>query len=405
MTDVLSQLPEFPMPRDPKCPFDPPPDLKQLRAEAPVTRVRLEDGLTAWLITRYEDQREILSDPRITAETTHPNYPHASIGIKPVQQASRTIFTMDNPDHDNYRRMLTKDFMAKRVQALRPRIQEIVDGFIDDLLARTPPVDFLETFALQIPSLVICEILGVPYADHGFFQERARVFFSRTATREENIKAAKDLGDFIAKLADEKDREPTDDLISRLVVNQMRKGTMTRDEVVDTARTLLVGGHETTASMIALSTLAWLRHPEQLDEIRESDDPQLIANAVEEMLRYLHVTHNGRRRVALEDIEIGGQLIKAGEGIIAANDAGNRDETVFPDPDVLDIHRNARHHIAFGYGIHQCLGQQLARVELQVIYSTLFRRIPTLRLAIPFEKVPFKNTMIVYGVHELPVTW
>jgi cytochrome P450 len=171
------------------------------------------------------------------------------------------------------------------------------------------------------------------------------------------------------------------------------------------ASLMLIAGHETTANMIGLGTLALLEHPEQLAELRETEDPKLVANAVEELLRYLTIVHSGRRRVATEDIEVAGQLVRAGEGIILANDIGNRDATQFPEPDQLDIHRQARHHVAFGFGVHQCLGQPLARMELQVVYSTLYRRIPTLTLAIPFEDVQFKHDMGVYGVHSLPVTW
>jgi hypothetical protein len=158
--------------------------------------------------------------------------------------------------------------------------------------------------------------------------------------------------------------------------------------------------------MIALGTLALLRNPEQLAVVRETDDPKVIAGTVEEMLRYLTIVHNGRRRVAIEDVEIDGQLIRAGEGVILANDAGNRDPDVFPgDPDQLDVLRDARHHVAFGYGIHQCLGQPLARVELQVVYGTLYRRLPKLALAVTFEEIPFKHDMLIYGVHNLPLTW
>jgi cytochrome P450 len=157
--------------------------------------------------------------------------------------------------------------------------------------------------------------------------------------------------------------------------------------------------------MIGLGTIALLENPAQLAELRDAEDPKLIANAVEELLRYLTIVHTGRRRVATEDVEIAGQLVRAGEGVILANDAGNRDETAFPEPDRLDIHRQARHHIAFGFGVHQCLGQPLARMELQVVYSTLYRRIPTLALAVPVEDVQFKHEMAVYGVHSLPVTW
>ncbi|MEU7893408.1 cytochrome P450 [Nonomuraea sp. NPDC049152] len=168
---------------------------------------------------------------------------------------------------------------------------------------------------------------------------------------------------------------------------------------------MLIAGHETTANMIALGTLALLEHPDQLAMLRETDEPKLFASAVEELLRYMNITHNGRRRVALADIEIAGQVIRAGEGIIMANDIANRDPSVFPDPDRLDIRRDARRHVAFGFGVHQCLGQPLARMELQVVYGTLYRRIPTWRLAATLDELPFKHDGSVYGVYELPVTW
>ncbi|RDI34771.1 cytochrome P450 [Lentzea flaviverrucosa] len=168
---------------------------------------------------------------------------------------------------------------------------------------------------------------------------------------------------------------------------------------------MLLAGHETTANMIALGTLALLEHPDQLARLRESDDPAFVSSAVEELLRYLHITHNGRRRVALQDVEIAGETIRAGEGVIMAGDIGNRDPSVFPDPDRLDLGRNPRQHVAFGFGVHQCLGQPLARMELQVVYSTLYRRIPALRLATGLENIPFKHDGSVYGVYELPVTW
>ena len=168
---------------------------------------------------------------------------------------------------------------------------------------------------------------------------------------------------------------------------------------------MLIAGHETTANMIALGTLALLQNPDQLALLRNGGDPKLVAGAVEELLRYLNITHNGRRRVALADIEIAGEVIRAGEGLIMANDIANRDPAVFPDPDRLDIQRDARRHVAFGFGVHQCLGQPLARMELQVVYSTLYRRIPTLRLATSVDQIPFKHDGAVYGVYELPVTF
>jgi hypothetical protein len=396
-----TRVPAYPMKRD--CPFDPPPELRRIQAESPITRVRLWDGSNPWLITDYPDQRAVLSDPRFSADVRRPGYPHVTAASQARRKRSRTFISMDEPEHGTYRTMLTGTFMIKKVEALRPRIQRIVDGLIDAMLDGGPPADLVSAFALPVPSLVICELLGVPYAEHAFFQRCSRVLVSSRSTAEEAVAAADELKDYLTHLLARKAADPADDLLSRLVTEQAE--TMSRSQIADMAMLLLVAGHETTANMIGLGTLTLLQHPDQLAELRESEDPKLIAGAVEELLRYLSIVHSGRRRVATEDVEIGGRLIRAGEGVIVATDAGNRDATAFPDPDVLDIHRRARHHVAFGYGVHQCLGQPLARVELQVVYGTLYRRVPTLRQAVPLEEIRFKHDMLVYGVHELPVSW
>ena len=398
-----THVPAYPMRRE--CPFDPPPELRRLRAESPVSRVRLWDGSHPWLITGYDDQRAVLADPRFSADVTRPGYPHITAASAARRKRSRSLISMDEPEHGRYRKMLTSTFMIKKVEALRPRIQGIVDGLIDDLLAGSPPADLVTAFALPVPSLVICELLGVPYADHEFFQRCSRIIVSSRSTAEDSIATSDELKDYLVRLVDAKNTEPADDLLSRLVVDQLRTGVMTRSQIADMGLLLLIAGHETTANMIALGTLTMLQHPDQLAELRASSDPKLIAGAVEELLRYLNIVHSGRRRVAVADVEIGGRLIRAGEGVIVATDVGNRDAGAFPDPDVLDIHRPARHHVAFGYGVHQCLGQPLARVELQVVYGTLYRRMPTLRAAVPVEEIRFKHDMLVYGVHELPVSW
>jgi cytochrome P450 len=395
-----TRVPAYPMRRD--CPFDPPPELGRMRAEDPVTRVRLWDGSRPWLITGYADQRAVLADHRFSADVRRPGYPHVTAASQARRRRSRAFISMDEPEHGRYRKMLTGTFMIKRVEALRPRIQRIVDDLIDAMLADGPPADLVSAFALPVPSLVICELLGVPYADHDFFQRCSRVLVSSRSTPEDAVAAADELKDYLVRLLARKADDPADDLLSRLVVEQAE--TMTRSQLADMAVLLLVAGHETTANMIALGTLTLLQHPDQLAELR-AGDPALVASAVEELLRYLNIVHSGRRRVAVEDVEIGGRLIRAGEGVIVATDSGNRDATAFPDPDVLDIHRRARHHVAFGYGVHQCLGQPLARVELQVVYGTLYRRVPTLRRAVPLEEIRFKHDMLVYGVHELPVSW
>ncbi|MCF3961099.1 cytochrome P450 [Streptomyces fuscigenes] len=393
-------LPEFPMPRAAGCPFDPPPALRQKQQEGPLATVGLPDGRTAWVVTRYADQRALLADPRVSADVTRPGYP-AQV---PVTGNSIGFILMDDPEHARLRRMVTAPFTIKRVEALRPRVQEIVDGLLDEMLAGPGPVDLVRAFALPVPSLVICELLGVPYADHGFFQENSTTIIRRTATAEDRAAALGKLTEYLDDLVGQKLDHPADDLLSGLA-ERVRAGELPRAEAARIGVLLLIAGHETTANMIALGTLALLRHPDQLDALRAATDPKQVAGAVEELLRYLHITHSGRRRVATADIELGGRTIRAGDGLILANDIGNRDPDAFPDPDRLDIGRDARHHVAFGFGVHQCLGQPLARMELQVVYSTLYRRVPTLRLAADLDAVPFKHDGSVYGVYELPVTW
>jgi cytochrome P450 len=412
MKEILAELPAFPMQRAAGCPFDPPPGYRKLQAEAPISKVRLWDDSTAWLITGYEDQRSLLGDRRVSSDTMHPGYPHITPGEASrantpaaLREVPRVFVALDDPEHARIRRMITGPFAIKRVEALRPAVQRIVDGLIDDMLAGPKPVDLVEAFALPVPSLVICEMLGVPYADHDFFQRNSRIIVSRGSSPEAAREARGNLVDYLDELITEKLANPAEDLLSNLAAEQVATGGLTQRDLAVLGMFLLAAGHETTANMIALGTLALLEHPDQLADLRQTDDPKLVASAVEELLRYLTVLHMGRRRVALADIEIRGHVIKAGDGMIMALDAGNRQADVFADPDQLDIHRDARRHTAFGFGVHQCLGQPLARVELQVVYSTLYRRIPQLRLAADLADVPFKHDGLVYGVYELPVTW
>ncbi|HEY3687038.1 MAG TPA: cytochrome P450 [Streptosporangiaceae bacterium] len=394
--------PEFPMARAAGCPFDPPPELKDHQEAGPLTRVRIADGSTPWLVTRYAEQRALLADPRVSADITNPGYP--SPAPRPTGGPSVGFILMDDPEHARLRRMVTAPFTVKRIEALRPSVQKIVDDLVDELLAGPRPADLVEAFALPVPSLVICALLGVPYADHAFFQDNSKVVIRRSARPEDRTEALTRLGAYLHDLLGQKIAEPAGDLLSGLAA-RVTAGELTRSEAAQIGVLLLIAGHETTANMIALGTLALLENPAQLDRLRAADDPKVVAAAVEELLRYLHITHNGRRRVALEDIEIGGEVIRAGEGLILANDIGNRDPGAFPDPDRLDLGRDARRHVAFGFGVHQCLGQPLARMELQVVYGTLYRRIPTLRAAADLSDIPFKHDGSVYGVYELPVTW
>lgn len=416
MTGTLSEttegIPEFPMKRAAGCPFDPPPELMAKQHEGPLVRVRLWDGSTPWLVTRHADQRAVLADRRVSADPNKPGYPSQA----PLRQDSDEdgdsstrigFILMDDPEHARLRRMVTAPFMVKRIAAMRPAVQRIVDDLIDDLLAGPKPVDLVQAFALPVPSLVICELLGVPYDDHAFFQDNSGKLVSRSVPVEEREAASRALGTYLHDLIGRKMTDPGDDLLSGLT-ERIDAGELTQRQAAGIGVLLLLAGHETTANMIALGTATLLQHPDQLALLREagdSGDDALVASAVEELLRYLNITHGGRRRVAVEDLEVGGQLVRAGEGLIVANDIGNRDPEVFDDPNRLDVSRGARNHVAFGFGVHQCLGQPLARLELQIVYGTLYRRIPTLRLAGDLDEIPFKHDSSVYGVYELPVTW
>jgi cytochrome P450 len=399
---MSTTTPEFPMQRAARCPFDPPPALRDLQEEGPLAKVRLSDDSTAWLVTRYADQRAVLGNPKVSAEADRPGYPNPNASEGGSSKIS--FILMDDPEHARLRRMVTASFTTKRVAAMRPAIQKIVDDLIDAMLAGPKPVDLVEAFALPMPSLVICELLGVPYADHDFFQDNSKVIISRHATPQQNHAAMVALFAYLDGLMTKKIAEPGDDLLSGLA-ERVKAGELSREDAAQMGILLLIAGHETTANMIALGTLALLQHPDQLALLRGSDDPKLVASAVEELLRYLNIPHNGRRRVALEDIEVAGRTIRAGEGLIMPNDIANRDPGAFPEPDRLDLAREARHHVAFGFGVHQCLGQPLARVELQVVYSTLYKRIPTLALATDLDQIQFKHDGSVYGVYELSVTW
>jgi cytochrome P450 len=310
-----------------------------------------------------------------------------------------SLISMDPPEHGPARRAVVGEFTVKRMAALRPRIQEIVDEHIDAMLAGPRPADLVQALSLPVPSLVICELLGVPYADHDFFQARTTALLRRTTPADKRVAAVTELNSYLDELITRKTKEPTDDLLGR----QIQRGESERDDLVALAFLLLVAGHETTANMISLGTIGLLEHPEDIAAIKA--DPGKTLGAVEELLRYYTIVDFATSRFAKEDVEIGGQLIRAGEGVLGLANTANHDPDVFANPFDLDIERGARHHVAFGFGAHQCLGQNLARMELQIVFDTLFRKIPGLKLAVPAAELPFKDDANVYGVYELPVTW
>ncbi len=402
-----TDLPEFPMPRRP--PFDPPSEYARMRVDGPVTRAMMPSGEPAWLISGHEHVRRILADPRVSSDRTQPGFP-SIVRITDEQRRrmsgfGRSLIGTDPPEHTAQRRMLITEFTVRKVAALRPRIEQIVNERIDAMLAEKHcdrPVDLVKELALPVPSLVICELLGVPYADRDFFQGRTRVLIRRSPPPEEREAVSEELREYFDRLITTKAADPGDDLLGRLIEHNRETEVFSHELLVGLATLLLLAGHETTANVIALGTLALLEHPEQRAAL--ANDPNLAPAAAEELLRYLTIVEAGFR-IATADIEIAGATIKAGEGIVALGASANRDATAFGRPDELDIERGARHHVAFGYGIHQCLGQNLARMELDVVFRTLFRRIPGLKLAVDVGDLPFKDDAFIYGVYELPVSW
>ncbi|GAA3719321.1 cytochrome P450 [Gordonia hankookensis] len=410
MSDTATELrnetaPHFPMDRDMRCPFAPPEGTRVLREKNPVSRVEIWDGSKPWLVTGHEQQKALLNDPRISVDETLPGFPHWNEGMAAnVSMRPKSVFNSDGEVHAHFRRMMTRAFTFKRVTALRPFIQQTTDELIDAMLDGPKPGDLVTALALPLPSIVISQMLGVPYENHSFFQENSVKSVDRYATPDDNMQAFAAMFMFMNELVEQKMTDPADDVLSDFA-RRAKDGEIEPAEAAQMGLGMLIAGHETSANMIALGTLALLDNPEQLTLLRESDEPEVIANAVEELMRYLGIIHNGQRRIATEDIEISGQQIRAGDGVILELGSSNWDPAAFPEPEKLDLTRSARHHTGFGFGPHQCIGQQLARVELQIVYKTLFRRIPDLRVACPREEIEFKSDRLAYGVYALPMTW
>jgi cytochrome P450 len=381
----------------------------EMGAAKALSRVRIWDGSTPWLITGHEVARELFADARVSVDDRRSGFPHWNeMMVSTVNKRPRSVFTSDAEEHTRFRRMLSKPFTFKRVEGLRPKIQQITDEHIDAILAGPQPADIVTALALPVPTLVISEMLGVPYEDHAFFQHHANVGLDRYAKAEDTMTKGMSLAKYLCDLVEAKmacpPEERTEDAVSDLA-ERVTAGEIDVKEAAQLGTGLLIAGHETTANMIGIGVLALLENPEQAKMLAATDDPKVIANAVEELMRYLSIIQNGQRRVATDDIEIAGETIRGGEGIIIDLAPANWDAAAYPEPDRLDLTRDAGQQLGFGYGRHQCVGQQLARAELQIVFHTLVRRIPSLRLAIPFDEIPFKHDRLAYGVYELPVAW
>ena len=384
-------------------PMQPPPQYAQARATQPVLPVTLWNGRRAWLLTRYEDVRSVVTDARFSGEFANPDFPTVTEARVVVDKQERAFVGMDNPRHDHYRRMFTKEFSTRRMVALRPKMTAIANRLIDELMTQPQPADLVPSVAIPFPSLVMCDLVGSPYEDHRFIIECAAGRHGLLQTPAQAEQKARELVDYFMRLILRKEQAPGDDMVSRIIDEYVRPGTLSREDFAEIGAMILRAGHDTTTNMIGLGTLILLNHPDQASAVR--DQPDLVPGAVEELLRYVSPVQFSPRRVALEDVAIGGVVIRKGDGVFALNPAANRDPQAFPDPDTFNVHRDASHHVAFGFGIHQCLGQILARTELQVVFPLLLQRMPKLRVAANDGEIRFKDDMQIYGVHNLPVAW
>jgi cytochrome P450 len=400
MAPVEQVITTLPTARQPGCPFDPPKELIQAREHGPISRYPFPDGHQGWLITGYDLVRSVLADPRFSSRRElmrhHPFIDLGDIEVPPAPPGE--FLLMDEPQHGRYRKPLVGKFTVRRMRQLTERVEQITANHLDAMEKAGPPTDLVAAFATPIPAIMICELLGVPYEDRGSFQKQVESFMNGETSDEDLMAAYTATQQYLAELVAAKRANPTDDVLSDLTDSDL-----TDEELKGMSLILLAAGLDTTANMLALGTFALLRNPAQLAALRA--DPALADRAVEELLRYLSVAKTFMR-TALEDVDLGGQTIKAGTTLILSYNTANRDAERFADPHVLDVRRQAGGHLAFGHGIHQCLGQQLARVEMRVAFPALVNRFPTLRLAVPAEEVGLRpETADIYGVKSLPVTW
>lgn len=388
---------ELPTTRVPDRPLDPPAVLAEIREDRPIAPIVYPDGHEGWFVTSHELGRAVLGHPGFSARHELQHLPFPGVGQLPPA-AIGELGATDPPDHTRYRKLLAGKFTARRMQLLTERVQEFTTDHLDAMVRQGPPAELMSAFARPIPTLMICELLGVPYEDRETFQGYIEGMLWREGmTPEDQGNAWMATQQYLVDLVKAKRVDPTDDVLS-----DMTSSDLTDEELTGIGTYMLGAGLHTTSTIIGMGTFALLLNPSQLQSLR--DNPDLTDNAIEEILRYVGIGPCSLR-TALVDTEIDGVPVAAGQTITVSLDGANRDPKRYPDPDTLDIRRNATGHLTFLHGIHQCLGQHLARTELRVSLPALLTRFPTLRLAVPATEIPLRTDHSLYEIDKLPLTW
>jgi cytochrome P450 len=401
----MTQAPSLPPLHMRRTDFDPIPELGEIRETTGVRTVVNAFGMEVLLITRHDDVKAVLADHERFSNERPPGFvlPGAPVVTAEEQRRAQSgnLLGLDPPRHTRLRRMLTGEFTARRMKRLEARIVEIVDAHLDAMEKQGAPTDLVADFALPIPSLVICELLGVPYDDRSDFQHRTTRQLDLSLPIAERLDMQRQGRDYMQTLVTQTRRAPGEDMLGMLV--REHGDELTDDELVGVANLLLLAGHETTSNMLGLGTLALLRHPDQLALVR--DDPDAVGPAVEELMRWLSIVHTGIPRITTTEVEIAGVTIPKHQLVFVSLPSANRDPGQIENPETLDVRRGAMGHLAFGHGVHHCLGAPLARMEMRIAFPALLRRFPTLHLAEPFDEVAFRSFHFIYGLQSLKVGW
>ncbi|AJC60751.1 MULTISPECIES: cytochrome P450 [Streptomyces] len=374
--------------------------LAGIAGEEPILRVRLPFGGDAWLVTRHADVKTVLADPRFSRAAAVGDHVPRTVA---VGLPRTSMLSMDPPEHSRLRRRVANAFTVRRVEKLRPRVEEIVDGLLDTMIDAGSPADLTQALTWSLPITVICELLGVPMAD----RERFNVWVDgllMLSDPEQSAQARGHLNDYLGGLIAQRRIEPTEDLLGELVAAPDDEDGLRDEELVSLGVSLLSAGQEATANQIGNFVYTLLTKPELWEKLVA--DPGLIPDAVEELSRYIPISASaGFTRIATADVELSGQTVRAGEAVVAELGMANRDPEVFEQPEEIDFHRGNIPHVTFGHGVHHCLGAQLARMELRVVLTALMRRLPGLRLAVPADELTWRTERLIRGVEALPVRW